>query len=190
MHRHADSLGLLHACCIPGNLHSAVLWHFCVLHKRPSVSYHIYVICTKHKFDPLWLFRRHSSCNIKSGANRPIQVFLSQQGLTQAVKVHLFSFSIFSRVCAISFVSSLPLNKSWDHKKLGLDNSHNEWEWERREQWREIERDYRKLSSQQTVIFFDVTFYKARCFPLICLAKGDHQLLCFSGRCKVAAEKL
>lgn len=31
---------------------------------------------------------------------------------------------------------------------------------------------YRKLSSQPTVIFFDVTFHKALCFPFIHLVKG------------------
>lgn len=70
----------------------------------------------------------------------------------------VFSFSIFSHVFAIPFVSCLLGNKSWKHNGscLGLDNSHNEWEWERREGQgeRKTERGHRKLSSHHTVIFF------------------------------------
>lgn len=60
--------------------------------------------------------------------------------------------------------------------KLGFD----ECECERREQWQEIERNYRKLSSQQTVIFLDVTLYKALCLPFICRVKGLQEITsCF-----------
>lgn len=95
------------------------------------------------------------------------------------MKVRLFSFSIFSHVFAIPFVSCLLGSKSWKHNGscLGLDNSHNEWEWERREGQgeRKTERGHRKLSSHHTVIFFlffDVMFHKALCFQFIYLVKG------------------
>lgn len=102
-----------------------------------------------------------SECKLKCKTLQNIRVFLLQQGRAKAAEVRLFSLSIFSRVCAISFVSRLPGSKSLEHNGpcLGPDNSHFEWKWERREWWGETEGSYRKLSLQQTVLFFSF-----RCF--------------------------
>lgn len=179
-----------------------VLCFYCILlHSRMTVNYYIYIICTKHKFKLVLNHRSTWWCVISSRTREAACLKYkfrcetpTRSGFfSQAVKVHLFSFSIFSHVCAISFVSFLPGSKIWEHKGpcLSLDNSHNEWEWERRELWREKRTIGSSLHSRLS--FFLMSHFM-KPFVSIYLpcerAQGDHQLLCYSGRCEVAAERL
>lgn len=72
-----------------------------------------------------------SPLSVNSGVNPPKHSGFSPPAGTG--KVHLYLFSMFSHMCAVSFVSCLPGSKSWEHNGpcLGLDNSAYEWEGER-----------------------------------------------------------
>lgn len=93
------------------------------------LSKHQSTLC-RHVCPLLWI--QHSRVSIQVWTAKDIQVFLSPAwDWHGSVKVHLYSSSLFSRVCAVSFVSCLPGSKSWEHNGpcLGLDNSPYEWEW-------------------------------------------------------------
>lgn len=180
VHRHADCLRLpvTHQmtpcepvfCCFFCFFFYGIL---CAFHSTMSVYCYFYIVLfvgsniiypqnIRYYYIITWL---HVMCpamqsaplNLNSIVNHwNIQPFLPQQGLAQAVKMHLFSFSIFSHVCAISFVSFLPGSKSLEHNGpcLGLDNSHYEWEWKRGEQWGET-----GSSHQSALNFCDVSHF-------------------------------
>lgn len=208
-------------CCF-----TAPFFFLHTLHSRISTYFHISIIlfvgsniiCSTHTFNPPLLSKCHATwcgvithkyvflpChaarpqNVNSGASFSVPAGTGTD-CEAAFCLVTVSFSILSHVSAISFVSCLPESKSWEHNGpcLSLDNSHYEWEWERRERWRETEWGYRKFSSQRTVIYFFyffwcVTFHKARCLPIYLRgerAQGVRHLLRYFSRCKVATEQL
>lgn len=108
-----------------------------------------------------------------------------------------FPLVYFHMCVPFSFVSCLLGSKSWEHNGpcLGLDNSHYEWVWEREEG--AAERDRKGL---QEALFTADCHFLGMCLISQSLllsiylpserTQGDHQLLCYSSRCKVATEQL